>query len=195
MKLNIIQIISITIPLLLPISGGGAELVTRQQTIRPLALLTNTLEISPSDVSHYAIYGYSAWQWGLGTNQGRQFLTPSGDTGATNQARLLSFFSMSDIHITDKESPAQVPYMGWSADFGEPGPGGLNPNSYSPVMFDTTYHLDAAVRTINALHRLPPFDFGISLGDDCNSSQYNELRWFIDVMDGQYITPSSGTHA
>jgi metallophosphoesterase (TIGR03768 family) len=44
------------------------------------------------------------------------------------------------------------------------------------------------------LHRLTPFDFGISLGDDCNSSQYNELRWFIDVMDGQYITPSSGDH-
>jgi len=61
-------------------------------------------------------------------------------------------------------------------------------------MFDTTYHLDAAVRTINALHRLTPFDFGISLGDDCNSSQCNELRWFIDVMDGQYITPSSGAH-
>jgi metallophosphoesterase (TIGR03768 family) len=39
------------------------------------------------------------------------------------------------------------------------------------------------------------FDFGMSLGDDCYSSQYNELRWFIDVMDGQYITPSSGNHA
>ena len=36
-------------------------------------------------------------------------------------------------------------------------------------MFATTYRLDAAVRTINALHRLTPFDFGISLGDDANS--------------------------
>src|ERR1035437_8967116 len=195
MKLNIIQIITLSILPLLPLSGSGAALGTRQQTIRPLALLTNTLEISPSAVSNYAVYGYSSWQWGSGTNEGRNFLTPSGYPGATNQARLLSFFSMSDIHITDKESPAQVPYMGWSAGFGEPGPGGLNQSSYSPVMFDTTYHLDAAVRTINALHRLTPFDFGISLGDDCNSSQYNELRWFIDVMDGQYITPSSGTHA
>ena len=26
------------------------------------------------------------------------------------------------------------------------------------------------------------------------ASQFNELRWFIDVMDGQYITPSSGAH-
>lgn len=45
------------------------------------------------------------------------------------------------------------------------------------------------------MHRLTPFDFGFSLGDDCNSAQYNELRWFIDIMDGQYITPSSGTNA
>jgi metallophosphoesterase (TIGR03768 family) len=160
----------------------------------PVALPTNTPVIFPSDVSNYAVYGYSAWQWGPGEDEGRKFLTPAESTTATNAARLLSFFSMSDIHITDKESPAQVPYMGWSASFGQPGPGGLNPNSYSPVMFDTTYHLDAAVRTINALHWLTPFDFGISLGDDCNSSQYNELRWFIDVMDGQYITPSSGDH-
>jgi metallophosphoesterase (TIGR03768 family) len=187
----ILSIISLSIPLLLPLSGSGAELGTRQQTITPVALPTNTLVISPSAVSNYAVYGYSAWQSGPGENEGRQFLTPSVDTGATNQARLLSFFSMSDIHITDKESPAQVPFMGWSAPFGE---GGLGANSYSPVMFDTTFHLDAAVRTINALHRLTPFDFGISLGDDCNSAQYNELRWFIDVMDGQYITPSSGDH-
>ena len=52
----------------------------------------------------------------------------------------------------------------------------------------------AAIRTINAVHRLTPFDFGIVLGDVANSSQYNELRWFIDVMDGRYITPSSGAH-
>ena len=40
-----------------------------------------------------------------------------------------------------------------------------------------------------------PFDFSMSLGDDCSSAQHNELRWFIDVMDGKYITPSSGTNA
>ena len=195
MQRRIVPIITMSVLLWLPVSGSGAALGTRQRTITPVAVARYTPFIYPADVAAYDIYGYSWWQWDAGTNQGRNFLTPSGYPGATNQARLLSFFSMSDIHITDKESPAQVPYMGWSADFGEPGPGGLNPNSYSPVMFDTTYHLDAAVRTISSLHRLTPFDFGISLGDDCNSSQYNELRWFIDVMDGQYITPSSGTNA
>jgi len=196
MKLALIPIISMSILLLLPVSGSGAAVpTTRQQTILPIAIPPGTPPVAPSNVPLYAVYGYSAWQLGAGTNEGRKFnLMPSGYKGAGNAARLLSFFSMSDIHITDKESPAEVPYLGWSAGFTNAGLGNLNIASFSPVMFDTTYHLDAAVRTINALHQLTPFDFGISLGDDANASQYNELRWFIDVMDGQYITPSSGAH-
>jgi hypothetical protein len=58
MKLKIVQIISLSLPLLLSLCGSGAELGTRQRTICPVALLTNTLEISPSAVSNYAIYGY-----------------------------------------------------------------------------------------------------------------------------------------
>jgi len=66
---------------------------------------------------------------------------------------------------------------------------------YSPVMLYTTQVLDAAVQNINALHRQNPFDFGISLGDVANSTQYNETRWYIDVLDGKVINPSSGAHA
>jgi len=197
MKLALIPIISVSILLLCPVSGSGADVpTTRQQTILPIAISNGTPQVAPSNVPMYAVYGYSAWQFGAGTNEGRKFdLMPAGYTGATNSIQLLSFFSMSDIHITDKESPAEVPYLGWSAGFLDDGLAGLNHAAYSPVMFATTYRLDAAVRTINALHQVTPFNFGISLGDDANASQFNELRWFIDVMDGQYITPSSGAHA
>ena len=44
------------------------------------------------------------------------------------------------------------------------------------------------------LHKKSPFDFGISLGDAINNNQYNEARWYIDVMDGKIISPSSGSH-
>lgn len=65
---------------------------------------------------------------------------------------------------------------------------------YSPVMPYSTHVLDAAVQTINALHDQKTVDFVISLGDVCDSSQYNELRWYIDVMDGKDIYPSSGAN-
>ena len=195
MKFRIISVLSLSVVSLLPLSGGGAQVGTRQQTINPVAVAPYTPFLYPADVAAYEIYGYSWWERSAGTNQGRIALAPSVPTGVTNQARLLSFFSMSDIHITDKESPAEVPYLGWSASFLDDGEGGLNHAAYSPVIFDTTHHLDAAVRTINALHQLTPFDFGLVLGDNGNASQFNELRWFIDVMDGQYIIPSSGAHA
>jgi metallophosphoesterase (TIGR03768 family) len=195
MRLNIVQIISLSIPLWLPLSGSGADLplTTRQQTVRPVALPTNTTLIYPSAVSNYAVYGYSAWTNGPGEDEGQQFLKSTNDTHnytpVTNAARLLHFFTLTDTHLTDKESPNQSVVVSYQA-----GKGG-NSSAYSPVMLYTTQVLDAAVKAANALHRQTPFDFGISLGDAGNSPQHNELRWFIDVLDGQYITPSSGTNA
>ena len=192
MKTGILQIISLSIPLLLPLAGSGAELGTRQRTITPVALATNTTPIMASNLPMYAVYGYSSWQWGPGNNPGQQLTNmPDGYPGATNAARLLTFFCISDIHITDKESPSQSIITSYQSETGDQG----NSSTYSPVMLRTTQVLDAAIKTANDLNRLMSFDFGMSLGDDCNSSQYNELRWFIDVMDGRYITPSSGTNA
>ena len=71
-------------------------------------------------------------------------------TGAPNAARLLYYFSMSDIHIADKESPAQPLYIGWSAPYGPSSSG--ESSAYSPILLSTPQVLDAAIQTINALH-------------------------------------------
>ncbi len=112
--------------------------------------------------------------------------------GRANAARLLYYFSISDIHIADKESPAQPIYTGWIAPYGPESNG--QSSAYSPILLSTPQVLDAAVQTINAMHKTKPFDFGMSLGDACNNTQYNELRWFLDTIDGKVITPSSGAH-
>jgi metallophosphoesterase (TIGR03768 family) len=175
---------------------------TADQQVLPVALPADTPAVNPKDVALYADFGYSAWHTGPGTNYSndpakaqshdkRAELAPA-YMNAPNAADLLSFFSISDIHITDKESPAQAIYPGWSAPPGSPP---LMNSSYSPIILSTTQVLDAAIQTVNALHKKSPFDFGISLGDNVNNSQYNELRWFIDVLDGKVITPSSGAHA
>jgi len=111
-------------------------------------------------------------------------------TKSPHAAHLLSFFTITDIHIADKESPAQPLYYEWSKPYGPT----CNSSAYSPVILASTHVLNAAVQTINALHKKSPFDFGISLGDAINNNQYNELRWYIDVLDGRDITPSSGAH-
>ena len=174
---------------------------TAQQQILPIALSADTPKVNPADVPLYEKYGYSTWRPGAGTNYSHDHGNPQpydkrtelapDYANAPNAAHLLTFFAISDIHITDKESPAQPIYPGWSARFG-PSSHKLDAGSYSPIILSTTHVLDAAVQTINALHKKSPFEFGISLGDDCNNTQYNELRWFIDVLDGKVIIPSSG---
>ncbi len=182
-------------------SGGGSRgwpiskdvFTTAQQQVLPVGLGPETPPINPADVSLYEQYGYSAWCLGPGLpHVKRTELAPDHD-GGPNVARLLSFFSISDAHISDKESPAQPIYIGWSALYGRSS--AYLSAAYSATLLSTTQVLDAVVQTINALHRQTPFDFGISLGDAINNSQYNELRWYIDVLDGKVITPSSGAHA
>jgi metallophosphoesterase (TIGR03768 family) len=179
-------------------------LTTTQQQVLPAALPAGTRAINPSEVPLYEALGYSAYLAGPGTSYGHDPAKPQpydkrtelapGYKGAPAAARLLAFFAITDIHITDKESPAQPINPGWSAQYG-PTSANLLQQAYSPVILSTTHVLDAAIQTVNALHKTSPFDFGISLGDDINNTQYNELRWFIDVLDGKVITPSSGAHA
>jgi len=200
-NLRVVQLISISILLLLPFSGRCVELGARQQTITP-TLITNVPGILVSDLALYETNGYSSWQWKLGEDHGQwtNIVSVSAGYVATNAAQLLTFFCFSDIHLSDKEAPSWPYWSAYKTPVGfttnTPPPGDGNSSAYSPVMLYTTQVLDAAVRTANALHRLMPFDFAMSLGDDTNNSQYNELRWFIDIMDGSTnIVPSSGTNA
>ncbi|MEO8415976.1 MAG: TIGR03768 family metallophosphoesterase, partial [Ginsengibacter sp.] len=159
---------------------------TVERTIIPINSYALPLLIAPNDVAKFSQYGFGIWAYGPGVPyQKRVDLMQAGYTGdnVSNAASLLHFFSISDIHITDKESPAEAIYYGYKWNI---------ISGYSPAMLYSTHMLNAAVITINSLHKTKPFDFGLSLGDAINSSQYNELRWYIDVMDGKLINPDSG---
>ncbi|MFA5246885.1 MAG: TIGR03768 family metallophosphoesterase [Candidatus Micrarchaeia archaeon] len=162
---------------------------TLDRAIVPVPVPSASPKLAPNDISNFSKYGYGAWQFGNGQGYEKRLdLMPASYANASattsaNSANLLRFFAITDIHITDKESPAQAIFFGIKAGI---------ISSYSPAMLYSTQTLDATVQTINALNRKKPFDFGISLGDATNSDQYNELRWYIDVLDGKTVNPDSG---
>jgi len=151
-----------------------------------------SVKIELYEIAKYQQYGFGNWAFGGPLKSvTRSDIMPALYDGSavTKKEKLLKFFTMTDVHITDKESPNQAVYL-QRLHKALPVSAAL----YSGMMLYTTHVLDAAVQTINALHKKDPFDFGISLGDVCNSTQYNEQRWYIDVLDGKVITPSSGAH-
>ena len=161
-------------------------LTTVDRTIVPVPVPVWPVAVQSYEISKFSQYGFGVWQYGGGLKyQKRLDLMPANyaNSTVTKSARLLNYFTMSDIHITDKESPAEGIFFGLI---------GVTISAYSPIMLYTTHVLDATVQTINALHKQKQFDFGIALGDICNNTQYNELRWFIDVLDGKNINPDSG---
>jgi metallophosphoesterase (TIGR03768 family) len=167
---------------------------TVQRTVAPGA--TPSTAINLWEISKYSQYGYGNWTYSSGLSYDKRLdIMPAkySRSAVTKKTKLLNFFTISDIHITDKESPNQLIYL---QRLHPKLPVGAS--LYSGIMMYTTHVLDATVQTVNALHnkdnKANPFDFGLSLGDTCNTTQYNELRWYIDVLDGKVITPSSGAH-
>ena len=175
--------------LLSPAKAAAQSLANLARSVVPVPVPAASPKLRPTDVSKYAESGYGLWRFGEPLAVPKRLdLMPAnhGPAGVKPVSRLVRFFTISDIHVADKESPAQLIALGLKHGISA---------AYSPPMLYTTQVLDAAVRTINAIHELEPLDFGLSLGDTCNNTQYNELRWYLDVLDGKAITPSSGAHA
>ncbi len=198
----------------------GSITSTLEQVVFPATVPAPTIPINPytyysiypSDLSEYDTNGNNFGVWSLTTpaNGAGVYVLPNMSDGNTSNTRipdsssplLLNFFTLADTHVSDKESPARN--MGFGYEYPRPLVTGMvrggqvsipmgGPN-YSGILLSTTQRLDAAVQTINAQHQLTPFNFGIHLGDAADNTQYNELRWHIDVLDGKPITPSSGAH-
>ena len=108
---------------------------------------------------------------------------------------LTSFVHFTDVHLVDAQSPARVEFLDRFADMqcqSAPLDGAFRPQETLTLQV-----LEAMVRSVRAIRYGPaignPFQFAICTGDNVDNEQYNELRWFIDILDGQKtVTPNSG---
>ncbi len=95
---------------------------------------------------------------------------------------LVRLVHITDSHITDTQSPGRL------AKFDV-----LVSPAWRPQEAYATQLLDGMIRNINRYHEeVGRIDLLIHGGDAVDNAQQNELRWFLQVMDGQTVTPRSG---
>jgi 3',5'-cyclic AMP phosphodiesterase CpdA len=106
------------------------------------------------------------------------------DLHLPSRASIINFLQLSDFQTVDEESPGRVEFL----DGSQRAPG-LQPFSaaYRPQEALSTQVVESMVR--QARNTTSPvtgskLDLTILTGDNADSQQYNETRWFIDMLDG-----------
>ncbi|MGH2729615.1 MAG: hypothetical protein ACRDJI_03295, partial [Actinomycetota bacterium] len=122
----------------------------------------------------------------------REKLGKAHDGRAQRRTPLLSFFTIADVQLADEESPLR----GEWADkcFQHPATAAFRPHETM-----VPHLLNAHVRAANAIATEgspvldDDFSFAIGLGDLADNNQLNEIRWIIDLFDGnKLVNPDSG---
>lgn len=92
-----------------------------------------------------------------------------------NAHLLLRFAHLADAQIPDDESPVRVCSLDAPT---------LTAAAFRPQDAHQCRILNAAVRTLNAVHRETPLSFVLLGGDNIDSAQANELDWFRAILNG-----------
>jgi metallophosphoesterase (TIGR03767 family) len=114
---------------------------------------------------------------------------------------LVAFGQFTDMHIVDAQSPARVEFLDRFNDPGNPF-ASVAPfsSAYRAHEMLTAHVAESMVEAVNKLAGGPvtgrKIDFTVCTGDNSDNTQYNEVRWHIDILDGrQSVRPDSGSHA
>ena len=113
---------------------------------------------------------------------------------AARRVPLAALVQLTDIHALDAQSPARVEFTDRYDD--DPSTPLIFKAAYRPQEPFTTQLADAVIRGARRVGRGPvtglPLAFAVSTGDNIDNAQFNELRQYIDLLDGSTVGPASG---
>jgi metallophosphoesterase (TIGR03767 family) len=110
---------------------------------------------------------------------------------------LLVIAQLSDTHVMDHQSPGRAELLDRYCNPGSPLRVTVGIiGTYRPQELFTYQVAEAMVRAVRQTRQAPvsgaPVDFAIVTGDATDNCQLNELRAYIDLLDGKQVRPDSG---
>ena len=98
---------------------------------------------------------------------------------------LASFVQFTDMHLADTESPVRFEYLARFID-----------SAYRPQEALTVQGASSLIERVNQVRQGPytglPFSMVMATGDNTDNHEQVELDWYMTVMSGGRITPSTG---
>lgn len=159
-----------------PLSSAPLTIEKTWKLSKALSLQTDHSPLDPKQLDFLLDAGFGD----IVESAGDPILTMTIDGGpapspGANRKLLTRFVHLADTQLADDESPGRL--MIFDA-MGSTGAAFRPQEAWGCVM------LNAAVRTVNAMHSKTPIEFVVLGGDNADNAQVNEQTWFRQILDG-----------